>query len=435
MRLIRCSTLVWLSAYALAPDFASAWSVTPRNAVAIDTTAVPGMTELSGAVYRGALGGSMHELNAVQDSGDQLVTLSFGLSANGTLTSAAATATRALSPGFDFEGLALGPAGSVLVADENTPAIRRYDETTGAATATLAMPVVFNSNRPNFAFESLTRAPDGDTYWTANEEALTLDGAPSDTSHGTTVRLQRFGYDASGTLALGPQYAYAVDPIHIGTTTDSRTRSGLVDLVALPDSTLLTLERSLGIFAVVFGIPLYQYEDRIYRVTVAGATDTSQSPYDAGLIGQSYTPATKTLLWKGQVGGGFGQNMEGLAFGPQLSGGDWSLLGVVDNSGGTDPLSNNTLAAFSLSPSIPGDFNGNGTVDAADCVIWRNDLGMIFTPSDYDTYRAHFGQSELSGSAVATAATLALPEATTLRMLLIGLLPLFHGRIRSSCNR
>jgi Esterase-like activity of phytase len=388
-----------------------------RSTLTIDTTAVPGMMELSGAAYRTPLGGSSHQLYAVQDSGNQLVTLTVGIAANGALTSAAATATQTLAPGYDFEGMALGPAGSVLVAEESTPAIRRYDEAAGAALATLGMPPVYANNRANFAFESLTRASDGSTYWTANEEALNPDGSLSTTSQGTMVRLQRFSYDAAGTLTLGPQYAYAVDPIHIGTSTDARTRSGLVDLVTRPDSTLLTLERSLGISGVLFGVPLYQYEDRIYRVTFAGATDISQSPLNSDLIGQSYTPVSKTLLWKGQVGGGFGQNMEGLALGPQLPGGDWSLLGVVDNSGGGDPLSANTLAAFSLTPSIAGDFNGNGLVDSADYVVWRKSLGTTFTQADYDVWRIHFGQSAGTGSGVN--ANDAVPEPATAAMLIL----------------
>jgi hypothetical protein len=388
-----------------------------RNTLTINTTAVPGMMELSGAAYRAPLGGSSHQLYAVQDSGNQLVTLTVGLAANGALTSAAASATQTLAPGYDFEGMALGPAGSVFVAEESTPAIRRYDEATGAALATLGMPPVYANNRANFAFESLTRAPDGSTYWTANEEALNPDGSLSTTSQGTTVRLQRFSYDAAGTLTLGPQYAYAVDPIHVGTSTDSRTRSGLVDLVALPDSTLLVLERSLGISGVVFGVPLYQYEDRIYRVTFAGATDISQSPLNSGLIGQSYAPVSKTLLWKGQVGGGFGQNMEGLALGPQLAGGDWSLLGVVDNGGGSDPLSANTLAAFSLAPSVAGDFNGDGLVGSADYVVWRKGLGTTFTQADYNVWRAHFGQT--AGSGASTIAHAPVPEPSTLIMLIL----------------
>jgi len=429
------STLLCICLCALSAARAHAWTVTPRNTLTINTTAVPGMMELSGAAYRAPLGGSSHQLYAIQDSGNQLVTLTVGVATDGTLTSAAATATQTLSPGYDFEGLALGPAGSVLVAEESTPAVRRYDEATGAALAMLGMPPVYVNSRANFAFESLTRTPDGSTYWTANEEALNPDGFLSTTSQGTIVRLQRFSYSAAGTLTLGPQYAYAVDPIHIGTTTDSRTRSGLVDLVALPDSTLLTLERSLGISGVVFGVPLYQYEDRIYRVTFAGATDISQSPFNSGLTGQSYATANKALLWKGQVGGGLGQNMEGLALGPQLPGGGWSLLGVVDNGGGADPLSVNTLAAFALAPSVAGDFNGNGIVDAADYVVWRKSLGetgtglaadatgsdLLGIPDgvvdqfDHDFWRAHFGQTASGGSG--TIANAAIPEPATLVLL------------------
>jgi len=382
-----------------------AWTVAPRNVVAINTASVPGMAELSGLAYIGALGGSTHEVFAIQDSGDQLVRISIDLATNGALNAAAATTTKTLTPGHDFEGIAIGPNGSVLVAEEDTPAIRRYDPVSGAVAASLTMPAVFGSRRTNIGFESLTRAPDGITYWTANEEALTVDGPASTTTQGTTVRLQRFGYDSAGTVTLGPQYAYPVAPIHSGPAL-SQSRSGLVDLVALPDGTLLALERSLGFL---------QYESRIYHVTFAGATDVSQPPYHLGLIGQSYSLATKTLLWSGQVGGGSGQNLEGLALGPQLPGGNWSLLGVVDNGGGSDPLSGNTLVSFSLAPTSPGDFNGNGAVDAADYVIWRDGLGTLFTLSDFNFWRSHFGQIAGNGTSADVNGT-AIPEPMTALM-------------------
>ena len=41
---------------------------------------------------------------------------------------------------------------------------------------------------------------------------------------------------------------------------------------------------------------------------------------------------------------------------------------------------------------IPGDFNGNGVVDAADYVAWRKGLGTLYTQNDYNVWRAHFGQ-------------------------------------------
>jgi subtilisin family serine protease len=45
-----------------------------------------------------------------------------------------------------------------------------------------------------------------------------------------------------------------------------------------------------------------------------------------------------------------------------------------------------------------GDFNDDGTVDAADYVVWRNGLGTLYTQSDYDIWRANFGKSLGPGS-------------------------------------
>jgi hypothetical protein len=40
--------------------------------------------------------------------------------------------------------------------------------------------------------------------------------------------------------------------------------------------------------------------------------------------------------------------------------------------------------------AIPGDFNTDGTVDAADYVFWRDRLGNPFTQEDYNVWRANF---------------------------------------------
>jgi hypothetical protein len=42
---------------------------------------------------------------------------------------------------------------------------------------------------------------------------------------------------------------------------------------------------------------------------------------------------------------------------------------------------------------LPGDFDGNGVVDAGDYVIWRKGLGPIFKQSDINSWFTHFGQS------------------------------------------
>ena len=50
-----------------------------------------------------------------------------------------------------------------------------------------------------------------------------------------------------------------------------------------------------------------------------------------------------------------------------------------------------------ISVALPGDFNGNGIVDAADYVVWRKSDG---SQNGYATWRAHFGQTAGGGAPV-----------------------------------
>ncbi len=108
------------------------------------------------------------------------------------------------------------------------------------------------------------------------EEALTIDGPASTQAVGTLVRLQQMTDDGAS-VGFGPQYVYQVDPIHAGSNPD---RSGLPDLVMLPDDTLLTLERS----RIGTGLST-SFRNRIYEVSVTGATDVSGPTFASGLIG------------------------------------------------------------------------------------------------------------------------------------------------------
>jgi hypothetical protein len=99
--------------------------------------------------------------------------------------------------------------------------------------------------------------------------------------------------------------------------------------------------------------------------------------------------------------------------------------------------------SLSLIVTIPGDYNHNGTVDAADYVIWRKTLGQIgnwfaadgngngiVDNGDFDVWRAHFGQTAGSGSgAVANAA---VPEPATLVLLIIAAAGWYHRRHRTA---
>jgi hypothetical protein len=65
--------------------------------------------------------------------------------------------------------------------------------------------------------------------------------------------------------------------------------------------------------------------------------------------------------------------------------------------------------------ALAGDFNNDGRIDAADYVTWRKGLGTTYTQSDYDVWRAHFGQTTVSISGAAASAV--VPESTTLALL------------------
>ena len=72
------------------------------------------------------------------------------------------------------------------------------------------------------------------------------------------------------------------------------------------------------------------------------------------------------------------------------------------------------LSAAQIGP-VPGDFNADGAVDAADYVVWR-DTG-INGQLGYEEWRAHFGQTAASGSDIMAKA--AVPEPRTAMLLLM----------------
>jgi hypothetical protein len=81
-----------------------------------------------------------------------------------------------------------------------------------------------------------------------------------------------------------------------------------------------------------------------------------------------------------------------------------------------------TITGPALS-GVAGDYNKDGSVNAADYVVWRNHLGQIFqldnevsditpgmvTPHDYDAWQARFGDNSGSGTG-GDMAVAAVPE-------------------------
>lgn len=104
-------------------------------------------------------------------------------------------------------------------------------------------------------------------------------------------------------------------------------------------------------------------------------------------------------------------------------GGEGSFL--VSYDGTTNAV---VLSDFMASAGLAGDFNGDGSVDAADYAAWRDGLGTLYSEADYDVWREHFGDT--LGSGAGEAASAAVPEPAAVLLFVTGILvcPLLRGR-------
>lgn len=224
---------------------------------------------------------------------------------------------------FDGEGIALEPSGRLLVSSETEPSIREVSPE-GRVLAELPVPPIFRKGdktgiRSNEGFEPLTLEPGGEVLWTANERPLQQD-APDDKTRPSPVRLLRYERRGEG-FVPAVQYVYEVDPIE--RPGGGFATRGLVDLLPLPGGDLLALEREY--------VELRGLEIQIFRVSLDGATDISGL---ASLAGESWTPVHKTLLFDFGRIGFVPDNIEGMAFGPELPDGSRTLVLVSDNNFG-----------------------------------------------------------------------------------------------------
>jgi hypothetical protein len=409
---------------------AAKWQVDRVNHVLL--TPPEGLTvdQMSGVTYLGLVDGS-HRFVAAMETRSELLAFDVAFDLTGSITAIANIAPIPISPlevGEDFEGIAYtNPArNSVFLSDEDLLSagdrlgVREVSLATGAELQAVTIPTVFGNRRANRGFESLTRTPDGSVMWTANEQALTVDGDTSTASAGTDVRLLKLSAVGDGYTA-GPQYAYQIEPIH-GTSAFGQPQSGLSELVGMPDGTVLALERSV---AVVFTGPVFL--NRIYEVGFAEATDVSVAPYATGLSGQTFDRVGKELLWSGAADATTGQNLEGLTLGPRLANGDWILLGVVDDEA-NDSLSMNTIVAFTASANPSADFDDDGDIDGADFLSWQQGVGATLGAThtqgdtdrdgDVDDADLNLWKSGYSPTSASEAASAAIPEPAVAAMIL-----------------
>ena len=162
---------------------------------------------------------------------------------------------------------------TVWAADEADASIREFDPTTGRRLGDLALPQVFRKFRSNLAFEALAISPDGLELWTANEEALSCDGATANSKGGSLVRLCRFRRtDTNDPWKIDGMWAYETDPTD-GQAYKGFLASGVSGLMVGPDGAVYALEREFS------QTLLPGFRARIYKLDVSNAEKVSETPF------------------------------------------------------------------------------------------------------------------------------------------------------------
>ena len=106
---------------------------------------------------------------------------------------------------------------------------------------------------------------------------------------------------------------------------------------------------------------------------------------------------------------------------PSMIGDETDLVLEYHVAGGGS-VTGGVVFAVSDVASLPGDYSGNGKVDAADYTVWRNHLGQTFqlpnevddttpgqvTAEDYSAWKARYGMSIGAGAGAAESS--AVPE-------------------------
>jgi hypothetical protein len=292
------------------------------------------ITGLSGIVWLGD-----DRYVAVLDNSDVLLCFALDLSLDGKPLAVRELRAVRLAAAHDFEDVAVcpeplrariagrqarrqgrDPGACLLLAEEDTPAIRAVSQEGGELLGVVPLPEVMKRRRPNRGPESLAVDPDDGSIWTANEEALVVDGPAARVGRGTVVRIVQIPLPADPPRP-SRQYAYAVEPPHAFVPVFAgEPLAGVCAVVALGRGRLLVLERSAGP-----GVPPFQ--SRVFLVDTTGAAEVAAVERDLAERGE--LRLGKRLLWEETLG----CNLEGMCLGPPLRDGHRSLVGVADNGG------------------------------------------------------------------------------------------------------
>jgi hypothetical protein len=176
--------------------------------------------------------------------------------------------------------------------------------------------------RPNLTTEGLSFAPDGLSLWVSMEAPLFQDGPVASVGAGAWVRITKLGRQG-GVLA---QYAYRLDPIQVAPAAGKRADNGVSEILALDQHRLLVLERS----GVENADGRFVYHCRLYLVDTRGVETVSEAP---SLMERPPHALKKRLLVNfDRLPGVSPSNLEAMAWGPSLAGGERTLVLASDDN-------------------------------------------------------------------------------------------------------
>ncbi|MFN7725817.1 MAG: esterase-like activity of phytase family protein [Rubrivivax sp.] len=253
--------------------------------------------------------------------------------------------------------------GDRLSGNLQNPTVREMN-TDGSFSREFAVPGRYNpvgagandaGIRRNLAFETLTISTDGQTLYTATENALVQDGPAAGVGVGSPSRVLSFNL---ATGQAGAEFVYNVDPVALAPNpAGGFATNGLVEMLAVGDRQFIAVERSFAAGAATpgtgpNGLPTGN-TIRLYMVDARGATDVSALD---SLVGQAYTSASKTLLLdlsdlRNDDGSALAlDNIEGITWGPEVNGLKTLVLVSDNNFGGTQFTQ---FVALQLTSPIP----------------------------------------------------------------------------------
>ena len=237
---------------------------------------------------------------------------------------------------LDPEGLTLTKRDTLVITSEGfanrliDPWVREFG-LDGRQLGTFPVPTAFSPDaagtrgvRLNLGFESAGVTPSGSFLFTGTEAALVQDGPAATVAAGSPARILRYDLKRG---TLDRQFVYKTDPIAEPPVPATQFAvSGLVELLPLNKTSLLSMERSFSV-----GAPGTGNKIKLYSVSLQHADDVNGFDSLATLLA-SVRPAEKKLLLNLDALGIPLDNVEGMTFGKNLPDGRRSLILVSDNN-------------------------------------------------------------------------------------------------------